>query len=415
MYIGGNLWPTIILVILIAASAYFSASETALMSLSKIRIRHMVEEQVKGAEEIQKLIQNPNRLLGTVLVGNTVINIGASALATSLAINTFGARGALISTGVMTVVVLIFAEITPKSLAANNSEAFSLKVIKTMTMCVVILKPIVNIFTYITSIILNIFGVKVNKDRPFITEEELRTIVDVSEEQGVLEVEEKNMIHNVFEFGDLLVRDVMVQRMDIVGVDISSTIQDIIEVMKEERFSRLAVYNENIDNIVGILNVKDLLFFDYGKEEFSMEKFMREPYYTFEYKNLAKLLSEMKKNRTHMVIVLDEYGGTAGIVTTEDLIEEIVGEIQDEYDKQEEDIFVVKEDEYLVAGATRIEDVNDMIGTNIESEEFDSIGGFVIGLLGRLPEEHENIENNGIKYTIESIERNRIKKIRIIT
>lgn len=415
MYLGGNFWPTIILVILIAASAYFSASETALMSLSKIRIRHMVEEQVKGAAEIQKLIQNPNRLLGTVLVGNTVINIGASALATSLAINTFGARGALISTGVMTVVVLIFAEITPKSLAANNSEAFSLKVIKTMTMCVVILKPIVSIFTYITSVILNIFGVKVNKDRPFITEEELRTIVDVSEEQGVLEVEEKNMIHNVFEFGDLLVRDVMVQRMDIVGVDITSTIQDIIEVMKEERFSRLAVYNENIDNIVGILNVKDLLFFDYGKEEFSMEKFMREPYYTFEYKNLAKLLSEMKKNRTHMVIVLDEYGGTAGIVTTEDLIEEIVGEIQDEYDKQEEDIFVVKEDEYLVAGATRIEDVNDMIGTNIESEEFDSIGGFVIGILGRLPEEHENIEHNGIKYTIEGIEKNRIKKIRIIT
>ena len=223
------------------------------------------------------------------------------------------------------------------------------------------------------------------------------------------------MIHNVFEFGDLLVRDVMVQRMDIVGVDISSTIQDIIEVMKEERFSRLAVYNENIDDIVGILNVKDLLFFDYGKEEFSMKKFMREPYYTFEYKNLAKLLSEMKKNRTHMVIVLDEYGGTAGIVTTEDLIEEIVGEIQDEYDKQEEDIFVVKEDEYLVTGATRIEDVNDMIGTNIESEEFDSIGGFVIGILGRLPEEHENIEHDGIKYTIESIEKNRIKKIRIIT
>ena len=232
MYTGGNFWQVVILIILIAVSAYFSASETALMSLSKIRIRHMVEEEVEGAASIQKLIQNPNSLLGTVLIGNTVVNIGASALATTLAINIFGTKGALISTVVMTVVILIFSEITPKSLAANNSEGFSLKVIKTMTICVRILKPLVNIFTYITSGILNIFGVKVNKDRPFITEEELRTIVDVSEEQGVLEVEEKNMIHNVFEFGDLLVRDVMVQRMDIVGVDFNSTMDEIIKVIK---------------------------------------------------------------------------------------------------------------------------------------------------------------------------------------
>ena len=249
MYIGGNFWQIIILIMLIFGSAYFSGSETALMSLSKIRIRHMVEEEVKGAKMIQKLIQNPNNLLGTVLVGNTVINIGASALATSIAINAFGARGALISTGVMTVVVLIFSEITPKSLAASNSEGFSLKIAKTMTMCVFVLKPLVIVFTHITSGILNIFGVKVNRERPFITEEELKTIVDVSQEQGVLEVEEKDMIHNVFEFGDLMVRDVMVQRMDIVGVDLNSTMEDIMKVIKEERFSRLAVYNENIDNI----------------------------------------------------------------------------------------------------------------------------------------------------------------------
>lgn len=415
MYLGGSFWQIMTLIMLIAVSAYFSASETALMSLSKIRLRHMVEEEVKGAASVQKLIQNPNSLLGTVLVGNTVVNIGASALATTLAINTFGTRGALISTGVMTVIILIFAEITPKSLAASNSEAFSLKVTKTMTICVLILKPIVKVFTYITSAILNIFGVKVNKERPFITEEELRTIVDVSEEQGVLEAEEKNMIHNVFEFGDLKVRDVMVQRMDIVGIDLNATMEDIMKVVKEERFSRLAVYDDNIDSIVGILNVKDLIFFDANKEDFDMKKYMREPYYTFEFKNLAKLLSEMKKNRTHMVIVLDEYGGTAGIVTIEDLVEEIVGEFQDEYDELEEDIFVVKEDEYLVAGSTRIEDVNEMIGTSIESEEFDSIGGFVTGILGRLPGEHEVIEHNGIKYTIESIDKNRIKKIRIIT
>jgi len=411
---GSSYLQIVILIILLALLAFFSGAETALMSLSKIRVRHMVEEKIKGADLVEKLIQSPSKLLGTILVGSTVINISASALATALAIDLFGSRGVGIATGIMTVMVLVFGEITPKSLAAQNSENFSLKVIKPILFTVALLKPVVVVVTYITNIFIRLLGGKASKDRPFITEEELKTMVDVSEEEGVLEIEEKEMIFNVFEFGDLKVKEVMVQRTDVVAVDVEVSFNEIIEVFKEEQFSRIVVYEESVDEVVGILNVKDLFFLE-EKENFDIRKYMREPFFTFEFKNVAELLREMKKARVHMSIVLDEYGGTAGIVTIEDMIEEIVGEIEDEYDELEQEIRVIKEDEYIVEGGTRIETVNEMIGINIESEDFDSIGGFIIGLLGRIPEDKEVIEYNGIRFTIESIEKNRIKKIRIIT
>jgi len=411
---GSSYLQIVILIILLALLAFFSGAETALMSLSKIRVRHMVEEKIKGADLVEKLIQSPSKLLGTILVGSTVINISASALATALAIDLFGSRGVGIATGIMTVMVLVFGEITPKSLAAQNSENFSLKVIKPILFTVALLKPVVVVVTYITNIFIRLLGGKASKDRPFITEEELKTMVDVSEEEGVLEIEEKEMIFNVFEFGDLKVKEVMVQRTDVVAVDVEVSFNEIIEVFKEEQFSRIVVYEESVDEVVGILNVKDLFFLE-EKENFDIRKYMREPFFTFEFKNVAELLREMKKARVHMSIVLDEYGGTAGIVTIEDMIEEIVGEIEDEYDELEQEIRVIKEDEYMVEGGTRIETVNEMIGINIESEDFDSIGGFIIGLLGRIPEDKEVIEYNGIRFTIESIEKNRIKKIRIIT
>lgn len=413
--LGANYLQILILVILLAMLSFFAAAETALMSLSKIRVRHMVEEKVKGAELVEKLVQNPSKLLGTILVGSTVINIGASSLATDLAIKNFGNRGVGIATAVMTIMILVFGEITPKSLAAQNSENFSLRFIKSILFIVALLKPVVIIVTYITNILIKLLGGKTNKDRPFITEEELKTMVDVSEEEGVLEIEEKEMIFNVFEFGDLQVRDVMVQRTDVVAIDVEATYDEIMEVIKEEQFSRIVVYVESIDDVVGILNVKDLFFLEDGRDNFNVKNYMREPFFTYEFKNVAELLREMKKSRVHMAIVLDEYGGTAGIVTMEDMIEEIVGEIEDEYDEADQEIRVIKEDEYIVEGSTRIETVNDMIGINIESEDFDSVGGFIIGILGRIPEDKEVIEYNGIKFTIESIEKNRIKKIRIIT
>ena len=407
----------ILLIVLLILSAFFSMSETALMSLSKIRIRHMVEEGVKGAKLVQKLIEDPNKLLGAILIGNNIVNIGASSLATSLAVKmSGGSEGAVvIATGVMTVLVLIFGEITPKSIAKQKSEAVSLKVSKIIKLCVFIFKPFVTIFTIISSVFIKLFGGDPKAAEPFITEEELKTMVGVSEEEGVLEDVEKEMIFNVFDFADLQVKDVMVQRVDVTAIEINDGYDELLKVIKEEQFSRIPVYDDTIDDIVGILNVKDLIIAGYNGGELVVKDYMREPLYTFEFKKITELFTEMKKSRNHMAVVLDEYGGTVGIVTIEDLVEEIVGDIEDEYDKERDSIEVIKEDEYVVDGSARLDDVSDLIGVNMESEEFDSVGGLIIGALGRIPEEHEEVVIDRIKFVVEEVEKNRIMKVRIYT
>lgn len=410
-------WELVVLLILLMISGFFSASETALMSLSKIRIRHLVEENVKGSKLVQKLLDDPSKLLGGILIGNNVVNIGASALATSIAYNMFpGEFGVAIATGVMTILVLIFGEITPKSLAKQNSEKISLMVARPINIVVTILKPLVWVFSKISTVFIKMLGGDAKRNQPFITQEELKTMMDVSEEEGVLEVEEKKMIFNVFDFGDLQVKDVMVQRVDIIAVDTNTSYEELKEVIKEEQFSRIPVYNENIDDIVGVINVKDLIFVEENNDDFNIKKYMREPHYTFEFKKITELFNEMKKTRNHMAVVLDEYGGTVGIVTIEDLVEEIVGEIEDEYDDDcDRDIEVIKEDEYVVDGSARLDDLSDLLGVLMESQEFDSIGGFIIGILGRIPEEKEELEFNGLKFIVENMDKNRVKKVRVFT
>jgi putative hemolysin len=404
----------IVLIILIMLSSFFSASETALMSISKIRVRRMVEENVKGANKVKILVDNPSGLLAAILVGNNVVNIASSSLATVIAINIFGSKGVAISTVLMTVLILIFGEITPKTLASQNSEQISLKVANPLFIVSTIFKPVVIITTTISNFFVKLFGGKTDGNKPFITEDELKTIVDVSEEEGILKSEEKDMIHNVFQFGDLYAKDVMVQRVDMIALDIEESLDNIILLIKEEGYSRIPIYLDNIDNVVGILNVKDIIFMEDTKD-FNLKNYMREITYTYEFRKATELFKDMNKNRQHMVVVLDEYGGTVGIVTIEDLIEEIVGEISDEYDDEEPEIYVVKEDEYIVDGSVRIEDINELIGTKIESEDFDSIGGFIIGILDRFPNVNEEINFNNYRFIIEDIDRNRIKKIRIYT
>ena len=315
----------------------------------------------------------------------------------------------------MTILVLIFGEITPKSLAAQNSEKVSIRVSKFIHFITIVLSPAILVLTRITNSLIRLMGGKVDKEKPFITEEELKTIVNVSHQEGVLEGGEKDMIYNVFEFGETQARDIMVPRTDMVAIDVNLPYEDIVNIFKQEQYSRIPVYEETIDNIIGILYVKDLLFIEDSKEEFDLRKYMRKPYFSYEFKPITELFEEMRTNRVHMAIILDEYGGTEGLITIEDLIEEIVGDIEDEYDKKVDEIKVIKEDEYLTYGNVRIEDINDMIGTIIESEEFDSIGGFVMGILGRLPEIGETIEYNNIKFIIEGVEKNRITKLRILT
>ena len=375
----------------------------------------MVEEGVKGAKLVEKLTEDPNRLLGAILIGNNVVNIGASALATTIATKIFGSAGAGIATGVMTILVLIFGEITPKSIAKQKSEKVALKVSKIINVIVKILKPFIGIFTAISSIFIRLFGGDPKASEPFITEEELRTMVGVSEEEGVLEDVEKEMIFNVFDFADAHVKDVMVQRVDVIAVDIDASYEEVLDIIKTEQFSRIPVYNQTIDDIVGILNVKDLIMAEKNSKPFKVSDYMREPYYTFEFKKIKELFKEMKKTRNHISVVLDEYGGTVGIVTIEDLIEEVFGDIEDEYDDYEKEIEVIKEDEFVVDGRARLDDISELIGVNMESEEFDSVGGLVIGELGRFPEQNEEVQLNNIRFVVEEVDKNRIKKVRIYT
>lgn len=404
----------VLLGLLLCLSAFFSASETALMSLSKIRIVHLFESGVKGAGVITRLRENPSKLLGTILVGNNLVNIAAASIATVLAIEYFGDTGVGIATGIMTVMVLIFGEITPKTLAAQNSEKVSLIVARPISLLAYLLSPIVLVFTKIAGLFIRLLGGKSNVNLPTITEDELKTMVNLSEEEGVIKDHEKTMICNVFDFDDQLIKDVMIQRTDIVAININATYDEIMNIIKTEQYSRYPIFNKRIDNIVGILNVKELVFYRNSEEVFDIKKFMKKPYYTFEYLKTSELFHEMKKRRTHMAIVIDEYGGTAGIITIEDVLEEIVGDISDEYDTQTKEIETIREGEYVVDGSTRIEQLNEQIGTRIESEHYDSIGGFIIGEIGRLPQQGESIEHENTKFLIENMERNRVKKIRVL-
>ena len=410
----------VVLVVLIALSGFFSSSETAFTSLNKIKIRHMVEENVKGAKLVEKLIEKPKELLGAILIGNNIVNIGASSLATVLATNIFqGTRfqdkGIGIAVGVMTILILIFGEITPKSLAQQSPEEISIKTSKPIAFIVFIFKPLVWLFTKISSLFIRLFGGDPNSVQPFITEEELKTLVGVGNEEGVLETEEKEMIFNIFEFGDSHVKDIMVQRVDIIAENIDVTYEELLEGIKEHQFSRIPIYEENIDNIIGIFNTKDLILLsDEEKTNFNVKNHMRKPHYTFEFKKITDLFNEMKKTRNHMSVILDEYGGTVGIVTIEDLVEEIVGEIEDEYDKHEEEIVKITETEYEVDGSARLEDLSEKVEVAIESEEFESVGGFIIGIFDRLPEAGEEIQFKNLKFVVEEIDKKRIKKVRVL-
>lgn len=406
-------WMVVVLIVLILLSGFFSASETALTSLSKIRLRNMQEAKVKNADAVAKATSNPAKLLSTILIGNNFVNIFASSIATAIAMSIDPVKGAGIATVLMTIAVLIFGEITPKTIASQNSEKVSLRFARPINVLIVVFSPLVTVMNFVTGAIVKLFGADASKSTPLITEAELKTMVDVSHEEGVIEKDKREMINNVFDFGESKAKDVMTPRTDIEAVKSDISHEDIIKFFKEERFSRAPVYGEDIDDIIGIVYFKDIAFSD--ENGFDIKNYMREPFFTYESKSTSDLFKIMRTKRIPVAIVLDEYGGTSGLVTLEDLVEEIVGEISDEYDEDEDDIEVVKEDEYIIDGSTHIDDVNDMIGTHIESEDFDTIGGFVIGVLGRFPQKGEKVEYDGIKFVVEEIDKNRIEKLRIYT
>ncbi|OOB77738.1 MAG: hemolysin [Epulopiscium sp. Nele67-Bin001] len=404
----------IFLAILLIASGFFSMSETALMAINKIDARHMVSQNIKGSKLVAKLISDPTKLLGSILVGNNLVNIGASSLATLLATDIFGSAGAGIATGVMTILVLIFGELTPKSTATKHPQEVALFVSKPIALIVIIFAPVVKVLLAISNLLIKLLGGSTDMNTAFITEAELKTIVTVSHEEGVIEAEEKEMIYNVFGFGDLYAKDIMIPRTDMVAVDIEATYEEVLGLYKEYQFSRMPVYVDSHDNIVGMLYIKDLLLDTFHPETFDVSNILREAYFIHEFKRIDELFKELRTKKTGIVFVVDEYGGTSGLITLEDLIEEIVGDIEDEYDIQNDDFVQVGDREYIVDGTYRISDVNDKLGLDIMSNEFDSIGGFVIGLLDRFPDDGEIVETDNLTFIVEETCNNRINSLKII-
>ena len=399
-------------VVLLGLSAFFSSAETALTTVNRMRVRTLAEAGDKKAVTLTKVIEDPGKMLSTILVGNNIVNLSASSLMTTLAMELFGSKAVGLATGILTLLILVFGEISPKTLATIHSERLALQYARVIYLMMTLLTPVIYCINQLSMGFLFLLRVDPNKKQEAITEDELRTIVEVSHEEGVIESEEKKMINNVFDFGDSVAKDVIVPRIDMVMVDVDTTFEELMEIFRREKFTRFPVYEETTDNVIGIINVKDILLAE--RQAFTIRDFLRQPLYTYEYKKTSELMAEMRKTLHNIIIVLDEYGATAGMVTLEDMLEEIVGEIRDEYDEDEEDeVRMIAADEYLVSGSTKLDDLNSWLDLKLESEDYDSIGGLVIGLLDHLPEEGEEVCHEGLRLVVECVEKNRIEKIHL--
>ena len=399
-------------VVLLGLSAFFSSAETALTTVNRMRVRTLAEAGDKKAVTLTKVIEDPGKMLSTILVGNNIVNLSASSLMTTLAMELFGSKAVGLATGILTLLILVFGEISPKTLATIHSERLALQYARVIYLMMTLLTPVIYCINQLSMGFLFLLRVDPNKKQEAITEDELRTIVEVSHEEGVIESEEKKMINNVFDFGDSVAKDVMVPRIDMVMVDVDTTFEELMEIFRREKFTRFPVYEETTDNVIGIINVKDILLAE--RQAFTIRDFLRQPLYTYEYKKTSELMAEMRKTLHNIIIVLDEYGATAGMVTLEDMLEEIVGEIRDEYDEDEEDeVRMIAADEYLVSGSPKLDDLNSWLDLKLESEDYDSIGGLVIGLLDHLPEEGEEVCHEGLRLVVECVEKNRIEKIHL--
>ena len=405
----------ICLVLLLVGSAFFSSAETALTTVNRIQIQLLAEEDNKKAKRVEMILDQSSKMLSAILIGNNIVNISPSALATTLTISVFGNAYVGLATGILTLLVLVLGEITPKSLASIFSLQLSLAYSGFIWMLMRILTPVIFVVEAIRTGILKLMGVDPNAKGNRITEDELKTLVDVGLEEGAIENDEFEMITNVFSLDDSLAKDIMIPRIDMSFLHVDATYDEVIELYRETSYTRFPIYSETRDTIIGTINVKDLLL--YPKDEpFHIRKLLREPHFTFEHKEVGTLLMEMQEGGISLVIVLDEYGATSGMITMEDILEEIVGEIRDEYDKDDTDAIIEMKPgrEYLIDGSTNLTDVNDTLKIDLESEEYDSIGGYIIEKLDRLPKSGETIQlDNGIKMITELVKRNRVEKVHV--
>ncbi|MEE8168738.1 MAG: hemolysin family protein [Candidatus Hydrothermarchaeales archaeon] len=399
------------LVVLLLLSAFFSGSETALMSLNRIRIKNMAEKGDKNAGIVEELLKHPNRLLATILVGNNIVNIAAAAIATSLAIKVFSNWGIGIATGTITLLVLVFGEMTPKSIAAGKAERISLLIARPIRLLVGLLYPVVRALVFITTPLVKRLGGE-PRFSMLLTEEEIKMMVSVGEEEGVIETEEKEMIHGIFEFGDTEAKEIMAPRIDIVGINTDASLEEAQDLVLQSGHSKIPTYEETIDNIIGIVHARDLL--RALKDKKQLKDIMRPAYYVPETKKLDELLSELKERKTQLAIVVDEYGGTAGLVTVEDIVEEIVGEIMDEYDVEEIPVQKLDENTAIIDAKLNLKDLNEALEMALSEEEFDTVGGLIFNVLGKIPAVGEKIVIDGVVLSVERMRGRRITKVKVV-
>ncbi|MBO5207992.1 MAG: HlyC/CorC family transporter [Lachnospiraceae bacterium] len=404
----------ITILILIILSAFFSSAETAFSTVNQVRLRTLAQDGSKRASRVLSILDQYSKMLSTILIGNNIVNIAASSVATTFAIRVWGSYIVGIVTGVLTIVILLFGEITPKTWARNNSETIALLYSGIIRSLMTILTPVIFLVDKLSIGIMRVLHINSNGQSIGITETELKTYVDVSHEGGAIESEERELIYNVFDFGDAVAKDIMVPRIQMTSISLSATYEELLSTFRASMFTRIPVYDEDPDDIIGIVNIKDFILVK-DKEKFQIKKILRSAYYTYEYKRISDLMMEMREKSYNITFVLSEYGTTVGMITMEDLIEEIVGEIRDEYDADEEEL--IKETEpgkFLVEAGMKLDDINDALETELNSEDYDSIGGLMIEQLERLPEDKEVIElENGITLQAQGINKNRILKVLI--
>lgn len=416
-YLDSNPLQIVIIIILLLLSGFFSSSETALTTVNKLKLRTLADEGKKKALKVLKITEEPGKLLSTILIGNNIVNIAASALTTTLCTNLFGSKYLGIATGILTLLVLVFGEVTPKTLAAKYSVQLSMLFVYPISVLMIIFTPFVWILNAITNTIFKIFKINVDDKEALVTESELMTMVNVSHEEGVIEKEEKFMISNVVDFGDAMAKDIMIPRADVVLGNSHASYEELIQIFIEEKYSRIPIYEETKENIIGILYLKDLFFYTElnGIKDFDINAVLRKPLFVHEFQHTSQIFADMKTSSVSVAIVLDEYGLASGIITMEDLVEEIVGEIRDEYDEDEKDIIKkISDTEYDIDASIKLDDLNDALGTKLHSEDYDSIGGFVIELLDKLPDEGEQASFENLDFTVTKVIKNRIERIKLI-
>lgn len=400
----------IVLIVLVFLSGFFSSAETALTTVNRVRLRTLEEEGNKRAAKVNKILDNYSKMLSTILIGNNIVNLSASALATTLALRINLAVG--IATGILTVVVLLCGEIIPKTWAMLYSEGLSLLYSGVIYALMQLLTPVIFLVDKMANGVLRLLHIDPNKKTSTMTENELKTYVDVSHEDGVIESEEREMIYNVFDFSDALAKDIMIPRINMVTVSVDASYEKVLGIFRESMYTRLPVYEDDKDNIIGLINIKDFILTE-DEEHFHVKDILRDAHYTYEYKKIADLMYEIREKTTSVTFVLNEYGATVGMITLEDLLEEIVGEIRDEYDEDEDEyIKEIDEHTYLVEGSMKLDDINDALNTELDSEDYDSIGGIIIEYLDRLPEDNEEVTlESGIRLKVQGIDQNRISKV----